>query len=131
MTHPPLAQPAPAPDSAALVGHPDLVLVVSDLHLGDGQDPVTGRYSKRENFFADRAFSAFLEHHDPRSSSDTALLVINGDAFDFLRGLRGLRDAGRGVCPPGGAGGARSSGRQDEGDRQYYSTSSRTHVWST
>jgi len=50
MTHPPLAQPAPAPDSAALVGHPDLVLVVSDLHLGDGQDPVTGRYSKRENF---------------------------------------------------------------------------------
>ncbi len=85
MTHPPPAQPAPEPDCAALVGHPDLVLVVSDLHLGDGQDPETGRYHPRENFIADRAFSAFLEHHDPRSRSGTALLVINGDAFDFLR----------------------------------------------
>ena len=87
MTHPPPTQPAsaPEPDIAALVGHPDLVLVVSDLHLGDGQDPDTERYHNRENFFADRAFSALLEHHDPRSRSGTALLVINGDAFDFLR----------------------------------------------
>src|SRR5262245_8331177 len=63
---------------------PDLVLVVSDLHIGVGQDPVTFKYEPRENFFADEQFGAMLEKHDP-AKVGSALLVLNGDIWDFLR----------------------------------------------
>jgi len=69
---------------ASKVGRPEVVLVVSDLHLGIGQDADTGRYHRRENFFADESFAAFLEHHDQQQGG-APLLVVNGDAFDFLR----------------------------------------------
>jgi len=60
---------------------PNQILVLSDLHLGEGQDAVTGSYARTENFFADSLFSRLLEAHDP----SVALLVLNGDTFDFLR----------------------------------------------
>ncbi len=62
-------------------GLPSTVLAVSDLHLGQGQDPDTGRYCRHENFFSDAAFEDFVAAHDPAST----LLVLNGDTFDFLR----------------------------------------------
>ncbi len=70
---------------------PRTVLLVSDLHLGAGRDPVTGRFVRRENFLADGAFARFLEHH--RSTEDeSTLLVFNGDTFDFLRIVDRPRD---------------------------------------
>jgi choline dehydrogenase-like flavoprotein/UDP-2,3-diacylglucosamine pyrophosphatase LpxH len=72
------------PDIATILGTPPTILLVSDLHLGAGQDPTTGRYRQRENFLADHAFREFLDHFAP-AGPDSALLVINGDAFDFLR----------------------------------------------
>ena len=63
---------------------PPLVLVVSDLHLTNGRDPVTGRVHPRENFLADEAFARFLAHHRP-PDGEPRLLVINGDSLDFLR----------------------------------------------
>ena len=68
----------------ALIGSPDVLLVVSDLHLCSGGDAVTGRFNRRENFLEADAFRAFLEHHRP-TREGSALLVLNGDIFDFLR----------------------------------------------
>lgn len=69
----------------ALAAHPpDTVLVVSDLHLGPGRDPATGRFARTENFFADDAFARFLDFHAPQPRG-AALLILNGDTFDFLR----------------------------------------------
>jgi len=73
-----------APGLADQLGDPDLVLVVSDLHLGNGQDPDSGRYHRRENFLSDAGFEDFLEHH-ASAIHGSSLLVLNGDIFDFLR----------------------------------------------
>ena len=62
------------------------IFVISDLHIASGKDGL-GVYSGLENFFADQAFDRFLK--DAQASADRqqkkALLVINGDTFDFLR----------------------------------------------
>lgn len=59
-------------------------MVVSDLHLGVGQDRVTQTYSWTENFFADGAFERCLSHSSVRLGT-SRWLVLNGDIFDFLR----------------------------------------------
>jgi UDP-2,3-diacylglucosamine pyrophosphatase LpxH len=64
---------------------PPRILVVSDLHILTGSDPVTGRINARENFLADDAFSRFLKSQRAEVSQGEPLLVINGDAFDFIR----------------------------------------------
>jgi UDP-2,3-diacylglucosamine pyrophosphatase LpxH len=63
---------------------PAEILVVSDLHLGCGRDRVTGRFARTENFFADEEFTAFLDFYE-KAGRHGALLVLNGDVFDFLR----------------------------------------------
>lgn len=68
---------------------PASLVVVSDLHLGEGveQDAAgreTGRFYRRENFFADSAFHRFLGKQNS-SLKGPVLLVFNGDIFDFLR----------------------------------------------
>ena len=68
----------------ALIGTPDVLLVVSDLHLGSGRNAATGRVNRRENYFEADAFRGFLEHHRP-ARDGSAVLVLNGDIFDFLR----------------------------------------------
>lgn len=62
------------------------IVVVSDLHLGEGRHPVLRRYSPTEDFFRDRAFSRFLGMLVERYKHDSrrARLVLNGDTFDFL-----------------------------------------------
>ncbi len=62
------------------------LIVLSDLHLGEGLHKNEPRYSPTEDFFHDRQFANFLfemkkKHaHDPSS----LVLVLNGDTFDFL-----------------------------------------------
>lgn len=59
------------------------LLVVSDLHLSEGRDPVTGRVSRNEDFFFDDDFAAFLRYH--QHSAGKWKLIINGDFIDFLQ----------------------------------------------
>jgi UDP-2,3-diacylglucosamine pyrophosphatase LpxH len=89
---PAAAPPGPdAADQTALAAlaadPPETVLVVSDLHLSAGRDPVTGRFDRIENFFADDAFARWLAHHHDPEAAAGALVVLNGDTFDFLRVL--------------------------------------------
>ncbi len=71
-------------------------LFVSDLHLSEGRDPVTGQLSRNEDFFHDDAFARFLVYHVELSGRENAAeafrrpwsLVINGDIFDFLQVTR-------------------------------------------
>ncbi len=60
------------------------VFVVSDLHIAAGRNPA-GVYKGTENFFADDSFLRFLDHAHAGLDGADALLVINGDIFDFLR----------------------------------------------
>lgn len=68
-------------------------LFVSDLHLSEGWDPHTGKFSRNEDFFYDTEFAQFLVYHVKLAQeADTGdpydkpwKLFINGDAFDFLQ----------------------------------------------
>jgi len=62
------------------------IFVVSDLHIASGKNS-NGVYRGTENFFADESFSNFLKYADENKKSDSAILIINGDVFDFLRVL--------------------------------------------
>ena len=63
------------------------LLVVSDLHLSEGRDAKSGKFSKNEDFFFDEEFARFLAHHqDPRRWNGAKWhLIINGDFLDFLQ----------------------------------------------
>ncbi len=60
------------------------IFVVSDLHIAAGRNKA-GVYSGTENFFADDSFYRFIKHSDRIKKTEKAILVINGDIFDFLR----------------------------------------------
>ena len=60
------------------------IFVISDLHIASGRDRL-GVYQGTENFFADEAFERFLTNASWTVKEKKALLVINGDTFDFLR----------------------------------------------
>lgn len=60
------------------------IFVVSDLHIAAGRNKA-GVYQGTENFFADDSFYRFLKYADKQKKTDKAILVINGDIFDFLR----------------------------------------------
>lgn len=63
------------------------VVVVSDLHLGRGRNPRTGRYHPLETFFHDGDMRRFLDWvaRDAVSRGRTVRVVFNGDTFDLLR----------------------------------------------
>lgn len=63
------------------------IIVVSDLHLGRGKNPRTGRYYRLEAFFFDDDFHHFCAHliEDARRRQTPFKLVFNGDTFDLLR----------------------------------------------
>ncbi len=81
------------------------VLVVSDLHLGEGQLPGSAYWDRLENFTTDEEFVEFLEYKQGGQAKNEAsvrerawpvllnggiepahkLLVLNGDFIDFLR----------------------------------------------
>ena len=76
-----------------------VLLIVSDLHLSEGEDPKTGCLSPLEDFLFDTAFRRFLSTH-AKSAADEGYrlrLIIAGDMVDFLQVLgdrkaRPLRD---------------------------------------
>lgn len=76
---PPTSHPEPEPA-------PDLI-VLSDLHLGRGRNPRTGRYHNLETFFFDDDLRRFLgaQVADAESRGRRLRVVFNGDTFDFLR----------------------------------------------
>jgi UDP-2,3-diacylglucosamine pyrophosphatase LpxH len=66
------------------------LLVVSDLHLGEGLDPDTGRYSRMEDFLFDGAFARFLRYQErirqqPHFGGRPWKLIMNGDLLDFVQ----------------------------------------------
>lgn len=63
------------------------LLVVSDLHLSEGRDPQSKRFSRNEDFYFDEAFASFLGWYqrDPRWAGVCWHLVINGDFLDLLQ----------------------------------------------
>ena len=63
------------------------IIVVSDLHLGRGKNPETGRYYRLEAFFYDEDFFRFCDFflEQARREDRAVKLVLNGDAFDLLR----------------------------------------------
>lgn len=63
------------------------IVVVSDLHLGRGKNPETGRYHRLEAFFFDDDFCAFCRWlcRDADERKVDVKLVLNGDTFDLLR----------------------------------------------
>lgn len=63
------------------------IVVVSDLHLGRGKNPDTGRYYRLEAFFFDDDFEAFCRWlcTEAEARKTGLTLVLNGDTFDLLR----------------------------------------------
>jgi UDP-2,3-diacylglucosamine pyrophosphatase LpxH len=62
------------------------LIVFSDLHLGEGRNNRTRRYSPMEDFFYDEAFARLLMTLMKQYEEDPSrlVLVLNGDVFDFL-----------------------------------------------
>jgi len=65
----------------------DDIFVISDLHLGRGKNPATGRYYSLEAFFYDQDFAAFCSFlcGEAEQTGRPFKLIFNGDTFDFLR----------------------------------------------
>lgn len=68
----------------------DNLLVVSDLHLGEGWRTAEGRYAPREDFVHNGGFFVFLRYHEalksaPRYGGRPWTLIFNGDTFDFVQ----------------------------------------------
>lgn len=63
------------------------IAAVSDLHLSQGWDPLTGRIHPLEDFFFDTSFARFLMWLDEESLLNRRKwrLVIAGDMVDFLQ----------------------------------------------
>jgi UDP-2,3-diacylglucosamine pyrophosphatase LpxH len=63
------------------------IVVVSDLHLGRGKNPATGRFYELEAFFYDEDFRSFCQWliDDAARRNAAVRLVLNGDTFDLLR----------------------------------------------
>jgi len=62
------------------------IVVVSDLHLGRGKNPETGRYHQLEAFFYDDDFDRFCRWvcGQAEDRKTDVKLVLNGDVFDLL-----------------------------------------------
>jgi UDP-2,3-diacylglucosamine pyrophosphatase LpxH len=63
------------------------LLVVSDLHLSEGRDSKSKKFSKNEDFFFDEEFTRFLAYYQDARRWHGAKwhLIVNGDFFDFLQ----------------------------------------------
>lgn len=63
------------------------IVVISDLHIGLGKNPRTGRYYALEAFFYDDDFERFCRYicADAAARNVRFRLILNGDVFDLLR----------------------------------------------
>jgi UDP-2,3-diacylglucosamine pyrophosphatase LpxH len=60
-----------------------VVYLISDLHLASGREAATGEWHPLEDFQADEAFCAFLDHLTAEAGGTPAELIIAGDFIDF------------------------------------------------
>ena len=84
------AKKAPAPRRAAASREQFNMAIISDLHLSQGRNPRTRRFSLNEDFFFDGQFDRFLSHLERESERRERKwhLVIAGDLGDFLQVTR-------------------------------------------
>jgi UDP-2,3-diacylglucosamine pyrophosphatase LpxH len=63
------------------------LIILSDLHIGRGRNPETGRYHTLEAFFYDDDFARFCHYlcEDARRRGSAFRLILNGDVLDLLR----------------------------------------------
>lgn len=63
------------------------LIILSDLHLSEGRDPVTKKFGLNEDFFFDEEFHRFLDYLQEVSERKGRRwrLVIAGDMMDFLQ----------------------------------------------
>jgi UDP-2,3-diacylglucosamine pyrophosphatase LpxH len=63
------------------------LLIVSDLHLSEGRDGKSRKFSKNEDFFFGEEFARFLAYYQDARRWNSAKwhLIINGDFLDFLQ----------------------------------------------
>jgi len=64
------------------------LVIISDLHIGEGYLQTQRAYSRAERFFSDEAFYNFLDrlHQENIAANAKPLkLIINGDFLDFVR----------------------------------------------
>jgi len=66
------------------------LVIISDLHLSGGRDPVTKRFNLNEDFFFDEEFDRFLGYLESESQrrGKRWRLIIAGDMVDFLQIIR-------------------------------------------
>lgn len=60
------------------------IFIISDLHLAGGRNEA-GVFRGTENFFSDDSFRRFLDYANNSKRTEGAILILNGDIFDFLR----------------------------------------------
>lgn len=62
------------------------LVILSDLHLAEGCNPESRRWSRHEDFFYDRELASFLQHQRQNAQNDNRplWLLLAGDVFDFL-----------------------------------------------
>lgn len=66
---------------------PRELIVLSDLHLGRGKNPRTGRLHRLEAFFHDDEFRGFCDYlcRDAAARGAALRMILAGDVFDLLR----------------------------------------------
>jgi UDP-2,3-diacylglucosamine pyrophosphatase LpxH len=79
--------------------HPRLY-IVSDLHMCEGRDGRSGRYGRLEGFFYDEVFQSFIDACLEDTDQEPAVLILNGDVFDFLSVVRVPRRGDKGASFP-------------------------------
>lgn len=68
------------------VAKPTKLIILSDLHLGEGFNKETEKLHPTEDFFFDEEFSKFLSYIQGNNKTPEELtLVLNGDTIDFLQ----------------------------------------------
>jgi UDP-2,3-diacylglucosamine pyrophosphatase LpxH len=63
------------------------LVIISDLHLSEGRNPVTKKFNLNEDFFFDEDFDRFLSYLEDESQrrGRKYRLIIAGDMVDFLQ----------------------------------------------
>ncbi|NIS59667.1 MAG: hypothetical protein GTO13_02860 [Proteobacteria bacterium] len=71
------------------------IVIISDLHLSQGRDPLTKKFDRNEDFFFDEQFDRFLSHleNETEHRSRNWRLIIAGDMVDFLQITRRPKDS--------------------------------------
>lgn len=60
-------------------------IILSDLHLSEGLDPLSRKYSRNEDFLFDEEFAHFLDYLRATRGELPWHLIFNGDLVDFLQ----------------------------------------------